>query len=86
MDIRIAVISLWAENVPAAAHFYREVVGLPLLAHFEGDRPHFDLGGPILTIIRGRPACLAAGSGAAFPGGSLLHTRPGCRHGKTANS
>ena len=56
MDIRIAVISLWAENVPAAVHFYRDVVGLPLLAHFEGDRPHFDLGGPILTIICGRPA------------------------------
>ena len=56
MDIRIAVISLWAENVPAAVHFYRDVVGLPLLAHFEGDRPHFDLGGPILTILRGRPA------------------------------
>jgi catechol 2,3-dioxygenase-like lactoylglutathione lyase family enzyme len=56
MDIRIAVISLWAENVPAAAHFYRDVVGLPLLAHFESDRPHFDLGGTILTIIYGRPA------------------------------
>ncbi len=56
MDIRIAVISLRAENVPVAVHFYRDIVGLPLLAHFESDRPHFDLGGPILTIIRGRPA------------------------------
>ena len=56
MEIRIAVISLWAENVPIAAHFYRDVVGLPLLAHFESDRPHFDLGGAILTIIHGRPA------------------------------
>jgi catechol 2,3-dioxygenase-like lactoylglutathione lyase family enzyme len=56
MDIQISVISLWAENVPVAVHFYRDVVGLPLLAHFESDHPHFDLGGPILTIIRGRPA------------------------------
>lgn len=56
MDIRIAVISLWAENVPAAVHFYRDVIGLPFLAHFESDRPHFDLGGAILTIVRGRPA------------------------------
>ena len=66
MDIRIAVISLRAENVPAAAHFYRDMVGLPLLAHFEGDRPHFDLGGPILTIIRGRPA-LPPGLEPRFP-------------------
>ena len=56
MDIRIAVVSLCAEDVPAAAHFYRDVLGLPLQSHFDGDCPHFDLGGTILTIIRGRPA------------------------------
>jgi catechol 2,3-dioxygenase-like lactoylglutathione lyase family enzyme len=55
MDIRIAVISLWAEDVPAAAHFYRDAIGLPLLPHHAGERPHFDLGGPILTILPGRP-------------------------------
>jgi catechol 2,3-dioxygenase-like lactoylglutathione lyase family enzyme len=56
MDIRIAVVSLWAEDVPAAAHFYRDAIGLPLLTHHTGDRPHFALNGTYLTIIRGRPA------------------------------
>jgi catechol 2,3-dioxygenase-like lactoylglutathione lyase family enzyme len=53
-DIRIAVLSLWAEDVPAAAHFYRDVVGLPLLAH-HGGPPHFDLDGAYLVILKGRP-------------------------------
>lgn len=56
MEIRIAVVSLWAEDVPATTHFYQDVVGLPLLAHQPGDRPHFDLGGMYLTILHGRPA------------------------------
>ena len=56
MSIRFAVVSLWAEDVPAAVNFYRDVIGLPLLAHIAGDRPHFDLGGAYLTILHGRPA------------------------------
>jgi predicted enzyme related to lactoylglutathione lyase len=56
MDIRIAVVSLWAEDVASVAHFYRDVVGLPLRSHSGQDRPHFDLGGTILTILRGCPA------------------------------
>jgi catechol 2,3-dioxygenase-like lactoylglutathione lyase family enzyme len=55
MPTRIAVISLWAEDVPATAHFYRDVVGLKLLPH-HGDRPHFDLGGVYLTVLKGRPS------------------------------
>ena len=54
-DIRIAVVSLWAEDVPAAAHFYRDVIGLRLLAHHSHERPHFDLGGAYLVILKGRP-------------------------------
>ncbi len=54
-DIRIAVISLWAEDVPTAAHFYRDVIGLRLLAHHSHERPHFDLGGAYLVILKGRP-------------------------------
>ena len=53
----VAVISLWAEDVPAAAHFYRDVVGLRLLpshAHHD-ERPHFDLDGTYLTILQGKP-------------------------------
>ncbi len=56
MTPRIAVVSLWAENVPASAHFYRDVLGLNLLAHHPGERIHFDLDGCILTIVPGHPA------------------------------
>lgn len=54
MSTKLAVISLWAEDVPAAAHFYRDVIGLKLLPH-HGGRPHFDLDGVYLTILQGRP-------------------------------
>jgi catechol 2,3-dioxygenase-like lactoylglutathione lyase family enzyme len=56
INIRIAVVSLWAEDIPAAAHFYRDVVGLSILPHHDRDRPHFNLDGFILTIVRGCPA------------------------------
>jgi catechol 2,3-dioxygenase-like lactoylglutathione lyase family enzyme len=55
MDTHLAVISLWAEVVPTAAHFYRDVIGLKLLPHHAGDRIHFDLDGCVLAIIPGRP-------------------------------
>ncbi len=51
---RVAVISLWAENVPATTHFYRDVIGLKLLSH-HGGRPHFDVNGIYLTILQGKP-------------------------------
>jgi predicted enzyme related to lactoylglutathione lyase len=53
----IAVVSLWAEDVPTAAHFYRDVIGLQLLSHHShhDGRPHFDLGGTYLTILKGKP-------------------------------
>jgi catechol 2,3-dioxygenase-like lactoylglutathione lyase family enzyme len=54
MPPKLAVISLWAEDVVAAAHFYRDVIGLKLLMH-EQHRPHFDLGGVYLVILKGRP-------------------------------
>ena len=54
MSSRLAVISLWADDVPAAAHFYRDVIGLKLLPH-HGGRPHFDLNGVFLTILQGKP-------------------------------
>jgi catechol 2,3-dioxygenase-like lactoylglutathione lyase family enzyme len=46
----VAVFSLWAEDVPAAVHFYRDVVGLDLLPH-HGHRPAFDLGNGSHLII-----------------------------------
>ncbi len=51
---KLAVVSLWAEDVAAAAHFYRDVIGLKLLMH-DQHRPHFDLGGSYLVILKGRP-------------------------------
>jgi catechol 2,3-dioxygenase-like lactoylglutathione lyase family enzyme len=54
MPIRLAVASLWADNVPETAHFYRDVIGLQLLSH-HGHYPHFDLGGCYLVILKGKP-------------------------------
>ena len=52
---RLAVVALWAEDVPATAHFYRDVIGLDLMPH-HGHRPAFDLGhGAHLVILRGQP-------------------------------
>ena len=56
MKPRIAVVSLWAEDIPAAAHFYRDVLGFDLLPHPDDRRLHFDVEGCILAIIGGRPA------------------------------
>ncbi len=50
---KLAVVSLWAEDVAATAHFYRDVIGLRLLRH-DRQRPHFDLGGVYLVILPGR--------------------------------
>ena len=54
MSPELAVISLWAEDVVATAHFYRDVIGLKLVMH-DQHRPHFDLGGAYLVILQGRP-------------------------------
>jgi catechol-2,3-dioxygenase len=55
MSTRIAVVSLYAEDVSIAAHFYRDVLGLTLLPH-HGGRLHFDLGGSYLVLLKGQPA------------------------------
>ncbi len=54
MNISLAVVSLWAEDVAAAAHFYRDVIGLKMIPQ-HGGRPHFDLGGAYLVILQGKP-------------------------------
>jgi catechol 2,3-dioxygenase-like lactoylglutathione lyase family enzyme len=54
MITRLAVISIWAEDVVGTAHFYRDVLGLALRHHHAG-RPHFDLGGSIMVILQGKP-------------------------------
>jgi catechol 2,3-dioxygenase-like lactoylglutathione lyase family enzyme len=52
MTPKLFVVTLWAEAVAQTAHFYRDVIGLPLVLHH--DRPHFDLGGIFLTILKGK--------------------------------
>jgi len=66
MNARIAVIGLWAEDVPAAVHFYRDVLGLHLLPH-HAERPHFDVGGIYLAILKGRPVPAQNAEPARFP-------------------
>ena len=56
MNIRIAAVSLWAEDVPASTHFYRDVVGLKIMPQHAGASPHFDLDGCVLMILCGCPA------------------------------
>jgi catechol-2,3-dioxygenase len=53
MPPKIAVVSLWAEDVATTAHFYQDVIGLKLLMH-DRHRPHFDLGSAYLVILQGR--------------------------------
>jgi len=55
MSVKFAVISIWAEDVIASAHFYRDVLGLDLLAHHDS-RPHFKVDGVYLVILKGTPA------------------------------
>ena len=63
----LAVVSLWAEDVPAAVHFYRHVVGLPLLPYHDHP-PAFELArGQYLAIVAGRPAFAQEPGGTRFP-------------------
>jgi len=54
MNVKLAVVTLWADDVAATARFYHDVIGLKLLMH-DQHRPHFDLGGIYLVILKGRP-------------------------------
>ncbi|MDH4135738.1 MAG: VOC family protein [Anaerolineae bacterium] len=67
----IAVVSLWAEDVAAAAHFYRDVVGLQLLLHLaQHDKhklPHFDVSGTLLVILKGKPMPAQDAEPSPFP-------------------
>jgi catechol 2,3-dioxygenase-like lactoylglutathione lyase family enzyme len=54
MNAKLAVVTVWTEDVAQTVHFYRDVIGLRLLPQ-HGDRPHFDLGGALLVILKGRP-------------------------------
>lgn len=64
---RVVVISIWAEDVPKTAHFYREILGLELLPHHHGDRPHFKVGDTFLTILKGKPIAAENSTPERFP-------------------
>jgi catechol 2,3-dioxygenase-like lactoylglutathione lyase family enzyme len=68
---RVAVIGLWAEDVAVAAHFYRDVIGLPLLPHLsqhdQHQRPHFDISGTLLVILKGEPVPAQDAEPSPFP-------------------
>ena len=66
MSAKFAVIALWAEDVQACAHFYRDVIGLSLLPH-HGGRLHFDVDGVYLTILKGTPSAAQNAEPERFP-------------------
>lgn len=53
MKLKLAVVTLWGEDVDRMIAFYRDVLGLPLLMIDQG-RFHFDFGGGYLVVLRGR--------------------------------
>jgi catechol-2,3-dioxygenase len=54
MNARLAIVSLWSDDVVKTALFYRDVIGLSP-SHHHSDGTHFDLGGFFLVILRGHP-------------------------------
>ena len=40
MNIHFADVDLWVEYVSASAHYYRDAVGLNIIPHLAGERPH----------------------------------------------
>jgi predicted enzyme related to lactoylglutathione lyase len=66
MPNKLAVVSIWAEDVPTTAHFYRDVIGLYLFKH-HGGTLHFDLNEVYLTILKGRLVPAENGLPVRFP-------------------
>ncbi|MEX1247980.1 MAG: VOC family protein [Anaerolineales bacterium] len=63
---RLFVVTLWAQDVAAAAHFYRDVLGLSMLPH-HGARPHFKLGETLITILQCETPISQEGQSTRFP-------------------
>jgi catechol 2,3-dioxygenase-like lactoylglutathione lyase family enzyme len=64
--MKLAVVTLWAEDVQQMTDFYQNVLGLPLLMVDRG-RPHFDFGGGYLTILPGQPHKAQDSNPSRFP-------------------
>jgi len=66
MTTRIAVVALWARDIAAAVHFYRDVLGLRSVKR-RHKRPHFDLGGVHLVLLEGEPVVAQNAVPSRFP-------------------
>src|SRR5829696_7836112 len=66
MKLKLAVVTLWGEEVTQMLDFYQKVLRLPLLTVDRG-RPHFDLGGAYLVILPGQPHKIQYSIDARFP-------------------
>ena len=66
MKLKLAVVTLWGEDVNRMSDFYQNVLGLPLLTVDRG-RPHFDLGGAYLVMLPGRPHKVQDAMQSRFP-------------------
>lgn len=63
----LLVVTLWAEDVAATVHFYRDVIGLPLVPDHHHP-PALKLGGGAhLAIVEGQPALAREPGGRRFP-------------------
>jgi catechol-2,3-dioxygenase len=63
----VIVYGLWAEDLEGTAQFYRDVVGLEMIAH-HGERPAFALGGGShMVLIQGKPAVYHSTEAHPFP-------------------
>ena len=66
MKLKLAVVTLWAEDVDLMSEFYQNVLGLPLVTVDRG-RPHFDFGGGYLTVLPGQPHKVQDSKPSRFP-------------------
>jgi catechol 2,3-dioxygenase-like lactoylglutathione lyase family enzyme len=62
---RLFVVTLWAQDVETTAHFYRDVLCLPMLQH--GSRPHFKVGETLITILKSELPISQVGQSLRFP-------------------
>jgi len=66
MNLKLAVVTLWAEDVDRMSDFYQNILGLPLVRVDRG-RPHFDFHGGYLIILPGQPYKVQDSTRSRFP-------------------
>ncbi len=66
MNPRIAIVALWAPDVPAAVEFYQKILGFRRLSS-PHHPPHFDVGGIYVVVLQGSPSPPAGAVPAEFP-------------------